>query len=252
MIIYFTGTGNSRFAAELLARQLHDTCCDAGQQIREGKHGIYHSDTPWVFVCPTYAWRLPRVFEAYLRQAELSGSQEAYFVLTCGSEIGNAGKYAIRLCRDKGLQYRGILQVVMPENYIAMFDAPEQEQAMQIIAQSRPVLLQGAQWIRQHKPFPMHKAGMTDRLKSGVVNRVFYPLFVKADAFYATDACVGCGKCVKACVLNNVSLQEGRPIWGRNCTHCMACICGCPVEAIEYGKKSQGKPRYQCPEVLRK
>ena len=28
----------------------------------------------------------------------------------------------------------------------------------------------------------------------------------------------------------------------------MACICGCPVSAIEYGRKSQGKPRYQCPE----
>nr|WP_264291386.1 MULTISPECIES: hypothetical protein [unclassified Dorea] len=28
------------------------------------------------------------------------------------------------------------------------------------------------------------------------------------------------------------------------CTHCMACICYCPAEAIEYGKKSVGKPRY--------
>ena len=25
---------------------------------------------------------------------------------------------------------------------------------------------------------------------------------------------------------------------------CMACICYCPKEAIEYGKKSRGKPRY--------
>ena len=24
-------------------------------------------------------------------------------------------------------------------------------------------------------------------------------------------------------------------------------ICGCPKEAIEYGRKSKGKPRYQCP-----
>lgn len=26
------------------------------------------------------------------------------------------------------------------------------------------------------------------------------------------------------------------------------CICGCPTAAIEYGKASKGKPRYQCPE----
>ena len=61
-----------------------------------------------------------------------------------------------------------------------------------------------------------------------------------------TDACIGCGKCERVCVLKNISIREGRPIWGEECTHCMACICGCPTEAIEYGKRSQGKPRYQC------
>ena len=30
----------------------------------------------------------------------------------------------------------------------------------------------------------------------------------------------------------------------KGCTHCMACICYCPTSAIEYGKKSLGKPRY--------
>lgn len=40
------------------------------------------------------------------------------------------------------------------------------------------------------------------------------------------------------------SLQNGKPVWGQDCTHCMACICCCPAEAIEYGKMSLGKPRY--------
>jgi epoxyqueuosine reductase QueG len=44
--------------------------------------------------------------------------------------------------------------------------------------------------------------------------------------------------------LNNIRLENGKPVWGKNCTHCMACICYCPKEAIEYGKKSKGKPRY--------
>ena len=41
-----------------------------------------------------------------------------------------------------------------------------------------------------------------------------------------------------------IALENGKPIWGNQCTHCMACICYCPTEAIEYGKKSIGKPRY--------
>ena len=41
-------------------------------------------------------------------------------------------------------------------------------------------------------------------------------------------------------------------VWGKNCTHCMACICYCPKEAIEYGKKSKGKPRYHFEALERK
>ena len=79
---------------------------------------------------------------------------------------------------------------------------------------------------------------------SGPVNPAFYRFFVRADAFRATDACIGCGKCVERCPLNNIRLENGKPVWGKHCTHCMACICYCPKEAIEYGKKSKGKPRY--------
>jgi len=53
-----------------------------------------------------------------------------------------------------------------------------------------------------------------------------------------------CGQCVKNCPMNNIALENGKPIWGNQCTHCMACICYCPTEAIEYGKKSIGKTRY--------
>lgn len=247
MIVYFSGTGNSRYAAQLLAHELGDDILDAGKDIKAGDRGELHSERPWVFVAPTYGWQLPHIFADYIRGATLSGSRAAYFVLTCGSEIGNAEKSAARLCGEKNLEYRGIWEVVMPENYIAMFNAPDAAEAARIVEKAKPMLEKSAELIHLEKPFPEHKVGPVDRLKSGVVNDVFYKLFVKADAFYATDACVGCGKCVTACPLNNIRLSGDRPVWGKNCTHCMACICGCPAEAIEYGKKSLGKPRYQCP-----
>ena len=42
------------------------------------------------------------------------------------------------------------------------------------------------------------------------------------------------------------SWKDGKPVWGNDCTHCMACICKCPTEAIEYGKVSIGQNRYVC------
>lgn len=248
MILYFSGTGNSRFAAQFLAHRLQDEMVDVTKQIQSGTKGAFHSERPWIFVTPTYGWQIPHVFEDYIRKSDFSGSHESYFVLTCGSEIGNAGKYAARLCAEKKMEYCGILEVVMPENYIAMFSVPNHDEAIRIIEKAKPVLQQGAELIQEKKHFPIPHISAADQLKSGIVNTLFYRLFVKADAFYAKENCIGCGKCVNACPLNNIKLVDKRPVWGKSCTHCMACICGCPAEAIEYGKKSRGKPRYQCPE----
>ena len=247
MIIYFTGTGNSRFAAEYLAKQLGDDLLDAGQRIKAGDSSALHSDRPWIIAAPIYAWRMANVMVEYLRSTPLTGSRDVYFVLTCGSEIGDAGKYAAQLCEEIGLNYMGVLEVVMPENYIAMFNAPSYEEAQSIVAKAKPVLEQGGSLIRQGKKLPATCVGLLDRLKSGPIKEGFYRFYVKADAFYAKETCTGCGFCVRACPLNNIRLEEGKPAWGDDCTHCMACICGCPTEAIEYGKRSCGKPRYQCP-----
>lgn len=249
MIIYFSGTGNSRFAAEFLGGRLGDKVVNAGQLIKAKQLTSFQSELPWIFVAPTYSWQMPHVFEEFIRRAQFAGNREAYFVLTCGGEIGNAGKYAARLCQDIGLHYCGIREVVMPENYIAMFRAPGEEEAKQIVEKAKPILENAAKLVRQGKSFEEKTCGFLDNLKSGKINEGFYRFFVKADPFYATDACVGCGKCVSECVLNNISLVDGHPVWGRECTQCMACICGCPMEAIEYGKRSWGKPRYQCPKV---
>ncbi|WP_411680061.1 EFR1 family ferrodoxin [Clostridium thailandense] len=75
-------------------------------------------------------------------------------------------------------------------------------------------------------------------------DKKLYLSCVSAKGFYATDDCTSCGKCAKLCPLNNIEIAEGKPHWGQSCTHCMACICGCPSEAIEYKNKSKGKPRY--------
>ena len=174
MIVFFSGTGNSRYVAQMLARALDDEILDAGKHIKAGEKCVLHSDKPWVFAAPIYGWQVPHLFADYIRATRFSGSGEAYFVMTCGSDIGDASAHAAQLCHEKQLSYRGMLEVVMPENYIAMFPVPEDAESARIIAKARPVVQQGAELIRQGKPFPEKKTGILDRLKSGLVNRVFY------------------------------------------------------------------------------
>ena len=165
-------------------------------------------------------------------------------VVTCGSEIGNAAGYNRMLCQEKQLSYMGTAQIVMPENYIAMFDAPQAEEARQIVAKSEPDIDRVISAIAANQAFTPPRNNFYDRFMSGPVNPIFYTFFVKANAFTAGSACTGCGQCARLCPTNNITIQNGKPVWGSDCTHCMACICHCPTEAIEYGKKSLGKPRY--------
>lgn len=248
MVIYFSGTGNSRFCAQMIASKTGDEIIDSRSFIKDGIAGEFVSGKPWVFVSPTYAWQIPHVFEDFIKSANFDGATDAYFVMTCGSDIGAAGEKLEELCKEKGLDYRGVLEVVMPENYVAMFRVPDEEESAKIIKSALPVLEDGIACINEGSDFPAREVGAVDRKKSGIVNWGFYKKYVSAKKFYTTDACIGCGKCEELCMLNNISLTSGKPVWGENCTHCMSCICYCPEEAIEYGKKSQGKPRYKCAE----
>ena len=244
MILYFSGTGNSKYVAKRITDALGDEILNLNDRIKSGDTSPIETGERVIIVTPTYAWRIPHVVRDWLRKTELRGAKQAWFVMTCGSEIGNANKYNCELCTEKGLSCMGTTQIVMPENYIAMFSAPQADEARQIVAQAEPSIDRAIAAIRAGECFAPTRNNLYDRFMSGPVNLIFYKFFVNADAFTVSDACISCGQCAKRCPMNNVTLKDGKPVWGRNCTHCMACICYCPKEAIEYGKKSVGQPRY--------
>ena len=244
MILYFSGTGNSRYTAREIAGITGERLVCINDIMRDGMNVRLSSHSPFVFVLPTYAWRMPRVAEEFIRKAGFAGTKDAYFILTCGSETGNAWKYAKRLCDKKGLKFLGLKGIKMPENYIVMFSAPGKDESKKIIGGALPDMVEAAERIKTGRPFEKPKLSFVDRIKSSLVNIMFYPLFVKADGFFAKESCVSCGLCEKICPLKNITLLSGRPVWGDSCTHCMACICACPEGAIEYSKKTKGKRRY--------
>ena len=61
----------------------------------------------------------------------------------------------------------------MQENYIALFFAPIQEKALQIIDQAEPVIDRAATYIKNGKPFPQRDISFKDYVSSGMVNLSF-------------------------------------------------------------------------------
>jgi len=244
MIVYFSGTGNSEFVARRVAKIVGDELISLNAAIKSGIPGNFHSEKPWVFVCPVYAWRMPRIVEDFIEKSTFTGSREAYVLMTCGESAGSAGDRAKILLESKGLTFLGFSALKMPENYIALFSAPDPEACREIIEKAKPDMDRLATQIKNRSPLQTKTGGVLTRLLGAMINPLFYRFIISAKGFHATDACTSCRACVDLCPLNNIELRDGKPVWGDHCTHCMACICRCPTEAIQYKKRCEKKRRY--------
>ena len=246
MVVFFSGTGNSRLCANVIAKALGDEVLDSFPYIRGRREAGLYSEKPWIFVAPIHAWLLPRAFAEFLTESRFSGCRDAYFVITCGSEIGAVERGLKGLCEEMELNFRGVMPIPMPNNYMLFSDLDTPEEAETILAATRLRMAEAAELIAAGAPFPRRKISIADAVKSAAIGPAFARFATDARPFYVTDACIGCGKCEKLCPKGNIVMMDGKPHWEDRCMQCLACINVCPEQAIEYGKKTVGKRRYYC------
>ena len=153
MILYFSGTGNSKYVAKRIADALGDALVNLNDRIKASDTSLVETGERVIIVMPTYAWRIPRIVRDWLLKTELHGAKQAWFVMTCGSEIGNADKYNRELCAEKAISCMGTAEIVMPETYIAMFSAPQADEARQIVAKAEPSIDRAIAAAQSNQPF---------------------------------------------------------------------------------------------------
>lgn len=242
MVLYFSGTGNSRYVAKKIAEISGDEIISINQRIKESDYSPVESEKALVFVGPVYAGRLPRIMDKYISKVTFSGTKRTYFIATCAATPWQTVSYVQKMCEQKHFSLLGFNSVVMPQGYIAGGGTQPKEVNDKILKEAEPKIVKIAETIWDKQLLPKEQPGKA--VMSKVLNPIMYSMMISAKGFTVTDKCTECGKCKTRCPLNNISIVNGRPVWGKTCTHCMACIAGCPAEAIEYGKKTQGKTRY--------
>ncbi len=252
MILYFTGTGNSQFAADALADMMHDPGkISMNEILQKNLPASFYSERPFVIVSPIYAWNLPDIIRELIRKAKFSGSRKIYFTATMGSETGHCAQTCKNICREKKLEFMGFCGIRMPDNYIVADNPPVQETINRILAQAKNQLAGISQKITAGEPIQNTDWTPAAWLKSGLIHSLFEKFAASNYRFTVSESCISCGKCSAVCPVNNIRLVDGKPVWGKKCISCLGCINRCPTRAIEIKGKTEKHGRYICPNYSR-
>ena len=248
MILYFTGTGNSKFVADYLAEKLNETTVSINNILKKNENPVFESENPYIIIAPIYAWRFPKVVEEVLEKAEFKGCKTVYCIGTMGENSGTAGSHLKKIFTAKGMNFSGFTGVVMQNNYLFMEKMPKPRDAARNLNNAIPKLESIVSSINAGKRLNKDDKTPLAPFMSSVVNAGFNRFMVKKQKYTVDADCIACGKCVSGCPVNNIVIKDKKPVFSNNCTGCLACLHHCPKQSINVRNETQDKGRYVCPE----
>lgn len=235
-IIYFTGTGGTRMAAEECEANLVKSGVTVRlYEIDKKKEYVHRPADLFLFLYPVYAFNAPRPMYELVDTLPLgNGSLAAVISVSGGGEV--TPNLACRLHLIERLQkkdYNVVYEnmIVMPANCISSIPEDLSIRLLQILPKKicfmMEELLSGV--YRRTKPDLLNRLiaalGELEKTKSGE------GLFGRS--IRACDSCNGCGLCSHSCPMANITMVNSRPVYGNNCTLCLRCIYGCPKKALK-------------------
>ncbi len=254
MIFYFSGTGNSQYCAQELAKSLGEKAISIPDVMRTDlpSHAFSLSENETIgFVFPIYAWAPPKIVLDFIARMKFDRPASYTFSLsTCGDEEGASTSRLRAALLQREMTLDSSFTLTMPNNYIISFDvdSPEIERQKLQKASERLLFISDV-LISRKQDVTMLIPGRFPSFKTAVINPLFQRYAIRTDKFYATDACTKCGLCVRICPVGTIRLTD-TPVWGQACTQCLSCINRCPSHAIQFGKGTKKRGRYIHP-ILR-
>lgn len=255
MIFYFTGTGNTRWAAQQVAEAIGEELLYIPDLIKAGRYAFTLTKGERIGFCfPTHGWQPPRIVRAFVRAMKLTPASAdempyCWALTTCGDNIGETMTIFNRELRAKGLEAEAMFSVIMPESNVCFpflhLDPPEREQ--QKIAAARDYLPHVIEVVKaKRKGVKELEKGMIPLTYSYVIGGYYNKHLINDRKLWVDEeACTRCGRCQRLCPVDDIAGTPPRWKGNGQCTNCLACYHYCPVHAIHWGKMKRGQYHFK-------
>ena len=284
MIFYFSGTGNTKWAASKLAAATREDLISIAPYMRadDSSHNlaepfILKENERLGFVFPVHGWRVPKLVREFISKMKIlrepsdaTGGNKAkaddclknrpfaYCVCTAGDSIGltieNLNEV---ISQNPSLQALGITEVsssyslIMPESYIGLpfMDVDPKEREIRKKENAAQELAVVCEEIFDRKEgINRLVKGPIPWFFTKVVGGFFEKVLITDKRFHVEkDRCVKCGICANVCPVGDIKGGHGEyPVWlhHNDCLTCFTCYHHCPHHAIEFGNQTQKKGQY--------
>lgn len=249
MIFYFSGTGNSLYVAQNIAKKQGIKIVNIADRMRTKNLIFVPKDGEVIgFVFPIYAWAPPKIVLDFIKKMQLARKNNYIFVVfTCGADTGDAVEVLRSTMMKSRIPLNADFSIQMPDNYIFVTNVCSRAEQKILFDKADEKLEHINEIISKRRSVLESEKGKFAIVKTTFVSRVFNKLVNKSRKYFTTRACKSCGFCAKNCPTRNIKIVNGKPIWGDNCLNCLACLHRCPYGAIECGHSTINKDRYYNP-----
>lgn len=233
----FSATGNSLTTAKTLAEKINAKLISVAST-KNAEEIIDHSDSIG-FVFPVYYGNMPYPVREMITKMKFSSHAYIFTVATYRGHAGDVAKRMDALLKTRGGKLSLSLGLHMPGN--SFINKPEVD--AEYLAMQRENI---------DKLIPALQAKeMGDYSCDGVIKETPIDTANNFRGIIAEDTCIGCGRCVRVCPMNNIRLENGKAVIGDNCATCLACFHWCPIEAIYMSKQENiaRRSKYHHPDI---
>ncbi|MBR1401496.1 MAG: EFR1 family ferrodoxin [Prevotella sp.] len=254
MIFYFSGTGNTRWAATEIQQAVNEPMLNMADEIDGACSYTLNEGERIGFCFPVHGWRPPKLVREFIAKLKFSSDASRHFcwaLCTAGDDIGQTMEYLNKDLNLRGLHATSVFSLIMPESYVGLpfmdVDSPEKEWTKKTTAARQ--LSDILPYIVDREPgITRTYKGRWPKTNSHVLGAAFVKYIVSDKLFRVKeDVCRQCGKCAAVCPVHDIQAGKGAtPTWKHNgkCLTCFSCYHHCPVHAIEYGSRTKNKGQY--------